>query len=237
MFNLILTAMLSFGTHQSDTYSTPSGKQLSFVFFGHASFAVVCDEHVIYIDPVGTEADFSKLPKADVVLVTHGHGDHLDKAAVELLSTPATVVVSTAAVGEELSGVKVLRNGESTDVGDWVNVEAVAAYNTSPGRDKFHPAGRDNGYIITLDGERIYVSGDSEPTPEMARVKDIDYLFLAVNQPYTMTPEQAASVVNEMRPRVFYPYHFGQVDEPTNLRRLARLIESGATKMKVREME
>lgn len=237
MLNLILAAMLSFGSYQSDSYVTPSGKQLSFVFFGHASFAVVYDQKVVYLDPVGSEADYSQMPKADAILVTHGHGDHLDKEVVAMLSKEGTVLVSTPSVAEEVAGVTVLRNGEKMEVGDWMTVEAVAAYNTTPGRDKFHPSGRDNGYIITLDGERIYVSGDSEPTPEMAHVKDIDYLFLAINQPYTMTPEQAASVVNELRPKVFYPYHYGQTEEQTNMRHLARLVEGHATKMKVRNME
>ncbi len=232
-----MAAVLNFGSYSVDSYSTENGKQLSFVFFGHASIAVTYDQKVIYVDPVSSEADYATLPKADVILVTHAHEDHLDKESIEVLSTPATLVIANAAAADELQGASVMKNGDTKRVGDWLQVEAVAAYNTTPSRGQFHPKGRDNGYILTIAGERIYVAGDSEPTPEMATIRNIDYLFLAVNQPYTMTPAQAASVVNELHPKVFYPYHYGQTEEKTDLKRLARLITANATKMKIRDME
>ena len=104
-----------------------------------------------------------------------------------------------------------MKNGDALQLEPDIKLEAVPAYNT-PGRDKFHPKGRDNGYILTLGGTRIYIAGDTEDIPELKQVKDIDIAFLPVNQPYTMTPEQAIRATRIIRPRILYPYHYGDTD-------------------------
>jgi L-ascorbate metabolism protein UlaG (beta-lactamase superfamily) len=93
-----------------------------------------------------------------------------------------------------------------------VIVEAVPAYNTTPGREKFHPKGNGNGYVLTLDGFRVYIAGDTEDIPEMTALKDIDLAFLPVNQPYTMTPDQCVRAAQAFSPKVLIPYHFGETD-------------------------
>ena len=229
MITLMMAALLSFAPHPVDTYTAKDGKEISYVMFGHGSVAVAYDGKVVYIDPVGSEADYSALPKADVVLVTHAHGDHYDAEAIKTLA-PKTLI-TTPEVGEKEPSAKVMRNGESLTIGDWLTVEAVAAHNTTEGRSNFHPKGRDNGYVLTIGGERIYVAGDSEPQPDMLAQKGMDVVFLAVNQPYTMTPEQAAEVINAIEPEVFYPYHFGGSGQPTDLDKLQKLITTKKTKM------
>ena len=105
-----------------------------------------------------------------------------------------------------------MKNGDVLQLADDIKLEAVPAYNTTPGRDKFHPKGRDNGYILTLGGTRIYIAGDTEDIPELNQVKDIDIAFLPVNQPYTMTPEQAIRATQIIKPHILYPYHYGDTD-------------------------
>lgn len=221
--------------HKTDKVQSATGQEVTFTFFGHASFMIEANGALIYLDPVGEYADYGKLPKADAILVTHQHGDHFDKAAVQTITKESTQLYMTQAVKDELGYGHVMKNGDSFEcrihVGETnveMKIEAVPAYNTTPGRDKFHPAGRDNGYILTINDLRIYVSGDSEPIPEMMSQKNIDVLFLSVNQPYTMTVEQAVEVVSAIRPTVFYPIHFGGVEVPTDTDELKRLLENTA---------
>ena len=105
-----------------------------------------------------------------------------------------------------------MKNGERTQLEEDIEIEAVPAYNTTKGREQFHPKGRDNGYILTLDGLRIYIAGDTEDIPEMADIKDIDIAFLPCNQPYTMTPEQLVRAAKIIKPKVLFPYHYGDTD-------------------------
>ena len=228
MITLMMAAILSFAPHPVDTYTAKDGKEISYIMFGHGSIAVAYEGKVVYIDPVSSEADYSALPKADVVLVTHAHGDHYDAAAIKALA-PKTLIC-TPEVAEKEPTAKVMRNGESLTIDGWLKVEAVAAHNTEA-RSNFHPKGRDNGYVLTIGGERIYIAGDSEPQPDMLAQKGMDVAFLAVNQPYTMTPEQAAEVINTIEPEVFYPYHFGGSGQPTDLDKLQKLITTPKTKM------
>jgi L-ascorbate metabolism protein UlaG (beta-lactamase superfamily) len=166
---------------------------------------------VIHVDPVRREAEYSKLPKADLILITHEHGDHLDGAAVSQISKKGTLVLANEASAKKLEGAQILRNGETKMV-HGIKIEAVPAYNTTSGRDRFHPKGRDNGYILTIGDERIYIAGDTEDTPEMKALKDITIAFLPMNQPYTMVPEQVAEGAKAFRPKILYPYHFGDTD-------------------------
>jgi len=214
----------------SDSIPLPGGS-LKINFLGHGTLMLDYKGWIIHVDPVSAEADYAALPPADLILVTHEHGDHLDPAAVARISRPGTVIVANPASAEKLAGAVVLRNGESRTVGS-VKIEAVPAYNTSPGRDRFHPKGRDNGYLLTIDGRRLYIAGDTEDTPEMKALKNVDIAFLPMNQPYTMTPEQVAKAARAFKPRLLYPYHYGDTDPA----RLVALLEGKGVEVRVRSL-
>lgn len=199
-----------------DFYLTKSGKKVEIEPLIHASLRIIYDGREIEIDPVGKmgdrATDYSKFPKADIILVTHEHYDHLDPEAIKTLSKPDTLVIANPRSAEILGYGKVMKNGDSITLPDDIEIQAVPAYNTTPDHLQFHPKGRDNGYILTLDGLRIYIAGDTEVIPEMKDIKDIDIAFLPCNQPYTMTPEQFIEAARIIRPKVVYPYHFGETD-------------------------
>ena len=224
--------------YPADTATSRDGRPIVFTFFKHASLAVDFDGRRIYVDPVGEYADYAHLPKADAVLVTHSHYDHLDVAAVEALQTPQTEILCdrTSAEAFEMN-CYTMQPGSVAAPRDYLKVEAVAAYNTTDGHLQFHPKDREDcGYILTVGGTRIYIAGDTEPTPEMKALKNIDIAFLPVNQPYTMTVDQAVEAVKAIRPAVFYPYHYGEVEEKTDTARLVRELE-GVTEVRIRPME
>jgi L-ascorbate metabolism protein UlaG (beta-lactamase superfamily) len=183
--------------------------ELAVRLVGHASLILESQGKVIHVDPVGREGDYTKLPKADLILVSHEHADHFDPAAIAAVTKPGTEIVLTRACFEKLGRGTVLGNGDRLSL-QGIEIEAVPAYNIvrlrSPGVP-FHPRGRGNGYILTLAGSRIYIAGDTEATPELKALKDIAVAFLPVMTPYTMSPEEAAEAVRALRPRVFYPYH------------------------------
>lgn len=177
-----------------------------FALFGHATIGIEWNGKHIYLDPCCSEADFTRLPKADAILITHHHDDHFDPKAVEILRGDDTVIITNSVVGAEIKDAEVLGEGGRTFMNSWMAVEAVPAYNVE--RTQYHPRERgDNGYIVEVAGKRIYVAGDTELTPEMLAVKDIDYLFLPVNLPYTMTVDTAVEAARTIGPKVFYPFH------------------------------
>ncbi|MBO5017756.1 MAG: MBL fold metallo-hydrolase [Alistipes sp.] len=205
-----------------------NGEKLKLTFFAHASLAIEYAGKHIYLDPVSDNADYANLPKADVILVSHSHYDHFDMAAIENLQKEDTHILldKTSAEGFVGECYTMLPGAVAEPFAD-VKVEAVAAYNTSEHQLQFHPKEREDcGYIVTLGGAvRIYMSGDTEPTEELRAVKDIDIAFISVNQPYTMTPEQAVEAVKAIQPKIYYPYHYGQVDEPTDVEALAKMLD------------
>lgn len=215
-----------------------NGKSVKLTFFAHASIAIEYEGRVIYVDPVMGNAEYDKLPKADMILVTHSHYDHFDMAAIEALQRDDTCLLLDKTSAEGLSGdcYTMLPGGVAEPFED-IRVEAVAAYNTSEHQLQFHPKEREDcGYVITLGGTvRIYVSGDTEPTEEQAALKNIDIAFICVNQPYTMTPEQAVAAVKAVAPKIYYPYHYGQVDEPTDVEALAKMLED-VTDVRIRPL-
>ena len=195
---------------EKDVFSTPSG-DLSIYFIGHGSLMFEFSGKTVHVDPWSRLADYGSLPKADLILITHHHPDHLDSGAVAAVSNDGTRIMLTGAAYEILKKGTVMKNGDTVTV-EGIRIQAVPAYNTTAGRDQFHPKGRDNGYIITVAGKRIYIAGDTENIPEMATFKNIDIAFLPMNQPYTMLPEQVADAVKMIHPRILYPYHYGDTD-------------------------
>ena len=200
--------------NEVDIFKTDSGKEVYVHALAHATMYIEYDSLTIYIDPVsrmgGKEFLYLEMPRADFVFVTHEHGDHFDRNA--LANMTAAQLITNARCAEMLGYGTVMANGDSMELRDDIKVEAVPAYNCSEGREQFHPKGRDNGFILTLDGLRIYIAGDTEDIPELADVKDIDVAYFPCNLPYTMTPDQLVNAVNIVKPKVVFPYHFSNTD-------------------------
>jgi L-ascorbate metabolism protein UlaG (beta-lactamase superfamily) len=223
--------------YPTDTIKTADGKELCIMFFGHGSIAFEYEGKHIYIDPVSDFADYSSLPKADLILVGHEHGDHLDPAAIAALSTADTEILGNGTAIEGLGYGRVLAHGK-IETQPNITVEAVPAYNTSPEKLNFHPqAAGHNGYILTFGGTMVYVAGDTEDTPEMLALQNIDIAFLPVNLPYTMDEEQAVRAVRALQPKIFYPYHYGQVEHKTDLAKLETLLEGSGVEVRIRPLD
>jgi len=194
-----------------DSFDTGKG-ELRITFLGHATLVLEFGGKLIYIDPVKQYGDFSKFPKADLVLVTHEHGDHLDPGSIAALKAASTRIVLNGASRNKLGEGEALEHGKIMEAAG-VSVKAVPAYNVTAGRTNYHPRDRrDNGYVVTVGNLHIYVAGDTELIPEMADLGHIDIAFLPMNLPYTMTPEQVATAARTIRPAILYPYHFGNTD-------------------------
>jgi L-ascorbate metabolism protein UlaG (beta-lactamase superfamily) len=195
-----------------DRIATNQGGDLVIHPINHATFAMAWNGNTIYVDPVGGADAFAGLPAANLVLITDVHGDHLNADTLTAVVGADTAIVAPSAVAEQLpealrAKTTVLANGDSKSV-KGLPIEALPMYNTTPDRLQYHPKGRGNGYVVTLGGKRVYISGDTEDTPEMRGLKNIDVAFVCFNLPYTMTEEQAASAVREFAPKIVYPYHY-----------------------------
>lgn len=210
--------------YAQDTFKADDGTSIIFTYYGHASIGIEALGKHIYVDPVGETIDWTGEPKADLILVTHDHFDHLDTNAVKILAGKSDAYTKLAV-------------GTSIEPFDKISVEAVPAYNISPEQLAFHPKERgDAGYIITIAGKRIYVSGDTEDNEDVLSIRDIDIAFICCNKPYTMTVEQCANVVKAIRPEVFIPYHYGGTDIPTDLNALQESLKD-VTKVLIRPLE
>lgn len=212
---IILIASLFFASFclsskdiSSDIISLKDG-EIEIFFVGHGSLFFVYKGHTIYVDPVGRYGDYSKFPDADVILITHSHGDHLDAKAVKKIEKKGTKIYLNQESYNILKKGTVLKNWDNTEVYS-IKITAVPAYNTT--KTQFHPKDRDNGYILEIEEKRIYVAGDCENMEEMDKLSGLDIAFLPVNQPYTMTVEQAIDAINRMKPKIVYPYHYGDTD-------------------------
>ena len=198
---------------EKDTIQTNAG-DLEITFIGHGTLMLRFSGKIIHVDPWGQLADYTKMPKADIILITHEHRDHLDPKAIENVRTGKTILILTKICAKQIEGGTVMSNGDTQEI-DGINIEAVPAYNIehqrSPGIP-FHPKGDGNGYIVTFGGKRVYIAADTESTPELKAIKNIDIAFLPMNLPYTMTPEMVADASKALKPRILYPYHFGETD-------------------------
>ena len=202
--------------YEVERFSTPSGKTVELTLIKHGSLEIRYQEQSFQIDPVaelGRHTDYAtEFPKADFILVTHEHGDHLDPAAIDAVSNDNTLLILNGTSQKKIGQGEVMANDQHRSLAGNILLEAVPAYNTTPGREMFHPKGNGNGYVLNLDGFRVYIAGDTEDVPEMAALKDIDVALLPVNQPYTMTVEQCVKAATVIAPKVLIPYHFGQTD-------------------------
>jgi L-ascorbate metabolism protein UlaG (beta-lactamase superfamily) len=207
---------------ETDVVKTSVG-DLKMTFIGHGTLMFTLGDFVIHVDPVSSAASYDKLPKADLILVTHEHGDHFDPAAIAAVRQKGTKILLTEKCAPTVSDSTVMRNGDVQTV-EVVKIEAVPAYNvvhTRPSGEPFHPRGVGNGYVLTFGTTRVYVAGDTENTPEMRKLEDITVAFLPMNLPYTMTPEMVADAARTFRPKLLYPYHFGATDTAELVKLLA----------------
>ena len=197
--------------HASDMFETAAGP-IKVHPVAHASFVMETPVGTIYADPVGEAAQYADFPDADLILITHEHGDHYNADTLAALVKENTQIITNPAVFDMLAeGVKAnanaVANGASASFKE-LKVDAIPAYNTTEERKNFHPQGRDNGYVLNFDGFRVYISGDTEDVPEMRALTDIDLAFVCMNLPFTMDANAAASAVSEFAPTYVYPYHY-----------------------------
>ena len=237
---ILLMAFFAWGATASmdfekDIIATSKGN-LEVTFIGHGSLMFTFNNIVIQVDPFSKLADYSTFPKANLILITHGHRDHLDPSALEKVRTDRTILILTETCSAKVSGGIVMKNGDVETVGGLI-IEAIPAYNLVHMRSEgvpFHPKGIGNGYVITFGDIRVYVAGDTENIPEMKNLKNIDYAFLPMNLPYTMTPEMVADAAKAFKPKVLYPYHFGN----TNTSDLETLMkDTPEVEVRVRNMK
>jgi L-ascorbate metabolism protein UlaG (beta-lactamase superfamily) len=240
IFSIILfcTTIMAQNNVKSDTIITKKGN-IEITFIGHGSLIFKFNNKIIYIDPFSKLMDYATLPKADLILITHHHGDHLDLKAINLVSKESTSIIMTQKCKENTDSLKkaiIMKNGDKQKMMD-ILIDAVPAYNLVHKSDKgdvFHPKGEGNGYILTIYGKKIYIAGDTENTPEMKALKNIDIAFLPMNLPYTMTSEMVADAVKAFNPRILYPYHYGDTDT----QKLVDLLKDlKGTEIRIREMK
>ncbi len=229
---IALAGPLSIAQIQKDTFTTNQG-ELEIWHIGHGTLMFKFGEQIIHVDPYSKLTDYHQLPKADLILITHEHADHLDTAAIEAIRKASSDIILSSVCHEIINEGQAIGNHETTT---WNNllIEAVPAYNVVHKRDNgefYHPKGRGNGYILNFGDKRVYVAGDTEDIPEMKAIKNIDIAFLPMNLPYTMTPEMTDNAARLFNPDILYPYHYGDTD--TNI--LVELMKDhAATEVRIR---
>jgi len=236
IFLILTITYTSAQTFEEDVISTSKG-DLKITFVKHASLMFEYEDKVMHIDPVLRMGNYNLLPKADIILITHDHGDHFDMNAIQKLSKNNTRIIVTpkcTEISEKLETPVIMSNGDTRALKGFM-IKAVPAYNIKHKRknDKpYHPKGEGNGYVILVGGKKIYIAGDTENIPEMKKLNNIDIAFLPMNLPYTMTPEMVADAVKMIKPGVIYPYHFGT----TNTLRLVELLKNRDVEIRIRDM-
>jgi len=234
IFTVMTTTLFSQEMPDVDMIATPGGS-VELHFIGHGSLMFKFNNTVVYVDPVRSMGNYNDLPKADMILVTHEHGDHLDPSLINDLKKESTAIVCNANSAASVPGARAISPGSSF-TGNGVAVEAVYAYNIKnvrPDGNPYHPKGDGNGYVITLGGKRIYVAGDTENIPEMKQLKNIDIAFLPMNLPFTMTPEMVADAAKSFRPSILYPYHYGN----TNTDEIVNLLKDTGIEVRIRNLK
>ncbi len=216
-----------------DTIPTEFG-EIEITFIGHGSLMFKWRERIFHVDPWSEQADYTKLPKADVILITHDHRDHLDLDTIELLRKPTTQVVHPVKCEPDIPNSVAMKNGDS-GVLKLVTIDSVAAYNIvhlRPDGKPYHPKGEGNGYVLRFADVAIYVAGDTEPIPEMKNLGVITAAFLPMNLPYTMTPEMVAEAAGWIQSKILYPYHYGDTDP----QKIVELLKDTKIDVRIRSM-
>ncbi len=234
IFALIVMPAISQEVPEYDKISTSVGP-VEMHFIGHGSLMFKVNGYVIYIDPARSSGNFDFVPKADLILVTHQHGDHLDPALIDTLRKPQTLLFCNEKSTEKVPWGMVMKAGDRQEINNII-IEAVPAYNivheSSPGHP-YHPKGEGIGYILTIGGKRFYIAGDTENIPEMKALRNIDVAFLPMNLPYTMTPAMVADAALAFKPKILYPYHFGD----TNTSEIVNLLKDSGIEVRIRKLK
>jgi L-ascorbate metabolism protein UlaG (beta-lactamase superfamily) len=236
LFLISVTMTVSVFSQQSpqvDKLNTSIG-DVEMYFIGHGSLMFAVNNFIIYVDPVRSSGNYDKMPKADLILVTHEHGDHLDTTLIRTLRKTGTVMYANANSAASVPWAQIMKQGD-TRVVKPITVMAVPAYNIKnldPSGRPYHPKGVGNGYVLTFGNKKIYVAGDTENIPEMKELKNIDVAFLPMNLPYTMTPEMTADAARSFKPAVLYPYHYGKTDPEE----LVRLLKDSGIEVRIRNL-
>lgn len=239
LFSILIISAMSHNAYSQDVpefdkVSTSAGT-VEMHFIGHGSLMFKVNGTVIHIDPVSSVTNYDFLPKADIILVTHEHGDHLDAELIGKLKKQGTFVLCNGSALKTIPWAMVMQEGSRQEL-KGVVIEAVPAYNIvnerAPGQP-FHPKGQGIGYVLTIGGKKFYVAGDTENTPEMKELKNIEVAFLPMNLPYTMTPEMVADAAKAFKPKILYPYHFGETD--TN--KIVEMMKETGTEVRIRNLK
>ncbi|MEO1254637.1 MAG: MBL fold metallo-hydrolase [Bacteroidota bacterium] len=220
-----------------DTIQTSLGKLVIQPIL-HGSIVLSWNNKTIYLDPYGGAERFEPFKRPDIILITDIHGDHLDLKTLDALDTRRSRLFAPQAVKDELPKVLqeqviVIENGQTMILGD-IEILAIPMYNLPETEDSRHPKGRGNGYILTLGGKRLYISGDTEDIPEMRNLTDIDIAFVCMNLPYTMSIDQAASAVKDFKPKLIYPYHYRGKGGLSDVRSFKDQIDQAQLNIEVR---
>ena len=223
---------------QVDTLLTENGEIVMTPIL-HSTMVLEWEEITIFIDPYGGAERFSNFANPDLVIITHAHGDHLNNETLLGLDLGDATLVAPPSVMAELEKMTIkqvipLSNGESSDQ-HGLNIAAIPMYNLPNDESARHKKGWGNGYVLTIGEKKIYISGDTEDIPEMRALKGIDYAFVCMNQPYTMTVDQAAEGVLAFAPKVVYPFHFrGAGNVYSDVPQFKKLVEEGNSQIEVR---
>jgi L-ascorbate metabolism protein UlaG (beta-lactamase superfamily) len=238
VLTLIIAVMTISGFSQEppayDKLTTSAGI-VEMHFIGHGSLMFKVNGFIIYIDPVRSSGNYDFFPKADIILITHEHGDHLDVALIDTLKKPGTLVFCNGNSASKIPWAMVMKEGDRQEINNIV-FEAVPAYNIVNGRapgQPFHPKGAGLGFVLSIGGKKIYVAGDTENIPEMKALKNIEVAFLPMNLPYTMTPEMVADAVRAFKPKILYPYHFGE----TKTDEIVSLLKDSGVDVRIRSLK
>lgn len=233
-FLIMSTIVKSQDVPEYDKIQTSAGT-VEMHFIGHGSLMFKVNGTIIYFDPVSSTGNYYLMPKADLILITHEHPDHLDVNVINILKKQGTLVLCNQNSAKSIPWAMVMAEGSRQELKNIV-IDAVPAYNIvnerAPGQP-YHPKGGGLGFVLTLGGKRFYVAGDTENTPEMKSLKKIDVAFLPMNLPYTMTPEMVADAAKAFRPKILYPYHFGDTDT----KKIVDLLKDSGIEVRIRNLK
>lgn len=241
---LYITLLLNIITIHSQTFEifkTDTGT-LKVQPILHGSLVLTFQDKTIYVDPYGGTKLYNNIKAPDIILITDIHGDHLDLETLDSLDTSKAIFITPQAVADKLpekykSNINILNNGQGIHRLNFY-IKAIPMYNlpVEPPSKK-HPKGRGNGYLLNIDNQQIYISGDTEDIPEMRMLENIDIAFVCMNLPYTMTVDQAASAVLEFKPKVVFPYHYRGKNGLSDVKQFKKLVNEKNKNIEVRLIE
>ncbi len=238
ILSLVLSSLSGYSQHPNTDQVEAIGGPIIIQPILHSTLMLKWMDRVIYVDPYGGAKAFDGLPSPDLILITDIHGDHMNIETLKSIDISRAILVVPKAVSDGLpdemkSRLVVLDNNENTKLLG-IHINTIPMYNLPETSDSRHPRGRGNGYILTLGEKRIYISGDTEDIPEMRALKNIDVAFVCMNQPFTMTIDQAADAVLVFKPTIVYPFHFRGQGGFSDVSAFKKLVEEGDKTIDVR---